>query len=482
MVNQEHTLFIQALHQELAVPFFKTCRVKPPVFTSPPMSPHSLSSSPPSSSSLDDKIRVLKNPLFGNEKLKRLIDSHQNARSPSSTDTDKPPKRKRKEKERRLTRSKDGLREGMTSPQSPRRTSKKKSDEIMSSGSGSEISVSILGSEQQEKIKSSKDEDQACSNHHHNHHHDESKKGRRNTNSTHNVNDNTSNTNTHTNSEHETNTEGNHRGRSTTSSKKEETAKEKGKEKEEIEEEKETIAMEFSELPEELQLQVFRFLTPGEILSKVMPVCRNWRKIASDESLWRFLHNNYFGGPRPQNRSWRQECMRGLARVKRHTRRYQADVLLWAAKHGHVEFARKLISTHSIDVNAARSVKSDATPLHLACSQGHWAMVDLLIKNGADVNARTNYGRTPLERAARNGHADIVQLLLFRKANVNAATDGGETALLVAAGHCHKKVVKLLLENDANVNASSGGFTAMRIATLQGYSEIVALLQKYNAN
>ncbi len=142
-------------------------------------------------------------------------------------------------------------------------------------------------------------------------------------------------------------------------------------------------------------------------------------------------------------------------------------------------------------------------------------MVKLLLDRNADVNARTNYGRTPLGRAARNGHTQIVQMLLFQyskiphqmllhsfsltisplsflvfsffsflistlsNANANAATEGGETPLLMAATGNHKKIVKLLLEHDADVNATSAGFTAMRIATLQGYTDIVTLLQQY---
>jgi ankyrin repeat protein len=66
-----------------------------------------------------------------------------------------------------------------------------------------------------------------------------------------------------------------------------------------------------------------------------------------------------------------------------------------------------------------------------------------------------------------------------RGANVNSTTEGGETPLLMAAGNNHKKVVKILLHHDADVTAASAGFTALRIATLQGYTEIVQLLHKH---
>ncbi len=51
------------------------------------------------------------------------------------------------------------------------------------------------------------------------------------------------------------------------------------------------------------------------------------------------------------------------------------------------------------------------TPLHLAASQGHRDLVELLLESGADAGALSDTDTTPLEIAAERGFNDIVRLL-----------------------------------------------------------------------
>ena len=44
------------------------------------------------------------------------------------------------------------------------------------------------------------------------------------------------------------------------------------------------------------------------------------------------------------------------------------------------------------------------TPLHYAAQKGHKEIIELLITNGADLNAKTGRGTTPLHLAAANAH------------------------------------------------------------------------------
>jgi len=60
-------------------------------------------------------------------------------------------------------------------------------------------------------------------------------------------------------------------------------------------------------------------------------------------------------------------------------------------------------------------------------------MVELLLANKAEVNAKDNGGRTPLHSAAESGHKDAVGLLLANGAEVNAKNNYGWTPLKEAA-------------------------------------------------
>ena len=89
----------------------------------------------------------------------------------------------------------------------------------------------------------------------------------------------------------------------------------------------------------------------------------------------------------------------------------------------------------------------DLTPLHLAVLHNHQDVVEYLLAQGADVNAKTSTGITPLHEAAQNGNKEITELLLARKANVNAVDNQGWTPMARAKKWGHPEIATLLQQH-----------------------------------
>ena len=71
----------------------------------------------------------------------------------------------------------------------------------------------------------------------------------------------------------------------------------------------------------------------------------------------------------------------------------------------------------------------------------------MLLDNGAEVNRAQKQGATPLHVACKNGHVDAARLLLEKGAEVDRAEKDGGTPLFIAKERGHSAVVALLAEH-----------------------------------
>jgi len=177
----------------------------------------------------------------------------------------------------------------------------------------------------------------------------------------------------------------------------------------------------------------------------------------------------------------------------------------------------------------------DDMPIHLAAghgsTKGYTEVVDLLLKNGADVNAKGSNGSTAIYRAAQQGRTDVLEYLLEYVENKfgpngvlhaildskndedffplliavfwervecikhlcrclkkhgmkvdDVKNEGGDTLLLAAARVGLVESIDCLVSLGADVNAKNDlGYTPIFAASAEGRTEAIRCLVKHGA-
>ncbi len=128
--------------------------------------------------------------------------------------------------------------------------------------------------------------------------------------------------------------------------------------------------------------------------------------------------------------------------------------LHWAAYRDDLPLAELLIEAKAQPDSETRV--GAITPLILAARNGSAAMIEALLKAGADPGRAASTGATPLMSAAASGSVDAVRELLDAGADLNAREKtNGQTALMFAAWETRAGAIRLLIERGAHPGLSS---------------------------
>jgi len=152
-------------------------------------------------------------------------------------------------------------------------------------------------------------------------------------------------------------------------------------------------------------------------------------------------------------------------------------------------------------------------PIHVAAQRGNRAIVQMLLKSGAQIDTLNGKEMTPLYTAIMHGrtqtaellikkgatfspdkllhdvanrgvkYKDIISLLLKNGAKLESQDRDGNTPLHIAVNNNHRVLVRQLLTRGADVRAkNNAGNTPLDLANQIGNQTIIKLLKQYGAN
>ena len=107
---------------------------------------------------------------------------------------------------------------------------------------------------------------------------------------------------------------------------------------------------------------------------------------------------------------------------------------------------------NSLEPSLHSATVMQGSPLHLAAIRGNAFFVKLLVERKGEVNVRLDNGWTPLHMAAANGHTSLVELLTSHGAKLNAVDGHGATATYRAAENGQEAAIQVLVKHGADVN------------------------------
>eukprot|EP00111_Clytia_hemisphaerica_P024707 TCONS_00072807-protein len=132
------------------------------------------------------------------------------------------------------------------------------------------------------------------------------------------------------------------------------------------------------------------------------------------------------------------------------------SALHYAVRYGHIQCVLDIIQADESSVH--RKGKHDVQPIHYAArfyrktDDADENVIEILLKHGADIDAKDSFHYTPLQYAAVSGNVDALRILLNHfKENIEHADPSGVTALHSTCLKGEVECALLLIQNGAKV-------------------------------
>jgi len=167
----------------------------------------------------------------------------------------------------------------------------------------------------------------------------------------------------------------------------------------------------------------------------------------------------------------------------------QRDRYGWNVMHWNSVWCRQKVVNMMLKNGADVNIRTrrGLTPLHLATHLDYGEksrkFIYFLIDNGADVNIQDDKGWTPLHEALVEGNKIGVEALVSKGADVNMKNNKGDSSLHVSIRCSSSDVIQLLLETEQiQINSrNNNGRTPLHFAALTGRKDVAEILLENGA-